>query len=67
MRQWDYRKINLNDLPRRSVDIDLLNAAGENGWELVAIAANGIAYFKRELTPPAPARRKTIGSRPSDQ
>ena len=31
MRQWDYRKIDLNDLPRRSVDIDLLNAAGENG------------------------------------
>ena len=67
MRQWDYRKIDLNDLPRRSVDIDLLNAAGENGWELVAIAANSIAYFKRELTPPAPARSKTTSSRPSDQ
>jgi len=52
MRQWDYRKIDLNDLPRRSVDVDLLNAAGENGWELVAIAVNGIAYFKRELTLP---------------
>src|SRR5436853_269298 len=35
MRQWDYRKIDLNDLPRRSVDIDLLNAAGENGWQIV--------------------------------
>jgi len=54
-------------LPRRSLDIDLLNACGENRWELVAIVANSIAYFKRELTPPTPARRKTIGSRPSDQ
>jgi hypothetical protein len=48
MPRWEYRKIDLNDLPRRVDDIDLLNTAGEEGWELIAIA-NGIAYFKRAL------------------
>jgi len=43
MAQWEYRKIDLNNPPRRADDIDLLDDAGEQGWELVAIVANRIA------------------------
>ena len=66
MRRLECRKVDLNDLPRRSLEIDALNDAGDNGWELVAITPNAIAYFKRELTPAAPARRKSAGSQHSD-
>ena len=69
MPQWYYRKINLNDVPRKTDDIDLLNAAGKHGWELVGITTNSIAYLKRQLEelPPAPApRRKAASSRKSD-
>ena len=36
--EWEYRKIDLN----------LLNAAGAEGWELVGITSNNFAYLKRE-------------------
>jgi hypothetical protein len=49
MPQWEYRKINLNDVPRKSDDIDLLTDAGEQGWELIAITPNNIAYMKRSI------------------
>jgi DNA-binding protein H-NS len=49
MPEWEYRKIDLNDLPRKSDEIDMLRDAGQQGWELVAISANKIAYFKRRL------------------
>ena len=54
MPQWNYRKINLNDVPRKSDDIDLLMDAGEQGWELIAITPNNIAYLKRLIENPAP-------------
>jgi anti-sigma regulatory factor (Ser/Thr protein kinase) len=66
MPQWDYRKINLNDVPRKSDDIDLLLDAGRDGWELVGITANNVAYLKRRVDEPGPTsapRRKTAGSR----
>ena len=47
--EWEYRKIDLNQLPRKKDEIDLLCDAGEEGWELVAILANNVAYLKREL------------------
>ena len=47
-------KIALNQLPRKTDDIDLLCEAGEEGWELVAIMANNVAYLKRELGDPIP-------------
>lgn len=50
MPRWEYDKIDLNDVPHRTEDIDLLNEAGKNGWELVHIANNKIAHLKR-LTP----------------
>jgi hypothetical protein len=49
MPQWEYRKINLNDVPRRSDDIDLLLDAGHDGWELVVVTANNVAYLKRQI------------------
>jgi hypothetical protein len=55
MPRWQYRAIDLNDLPRGSDEIDVLNAAGADGWELVAIAGNRIAYMKRQTEDPADA------------
>jgi Domain of unknown function (DUF4177) len=48
MREWEYRTLDLNDLPRKTEVVDVLNDAGENGWELVTITPNQIAYLKRE-------------------
>jgi hypothetical protein len=59
MPQWEYRTIHLN----ATDEIDLLNDAGEEGWELVAIAANNVLYLKRQIAQPVavsarPSRRK---------
>ena len=53
MRKWEYKKIALNEAPRRGDEIDLLCDAGEDGWELVAVLPNGVAYLKREIGEPA--------------
>jgi DNA-binding protein H-NS len=47
--EWEYRKIALNQLPRKTDDIDVLCEAGMDGWELVAILENNVAYFKRQV------------------
>jgi hypothetical protein len=62
--QWEYCKLNLTELPRRTDDIDLLNDAGNCAWELVLIAANNVAYLKRRLREPAPtpSARPNVGS-----
>jgi hypothetical protein len=46
---WEYRKIALNQLSPKTADVDVLNAAGDEGWELVAILPNNVAYLKREI------------------
>jgi hypothetical protein len=53
MHGWEYCTIDLNDLPRKTVVVDLLNGAGAEGWEMVAVTANQIAYMKREIARPA--------------
>jgi len=66
MPQWEYSKIDLNNVPAKSSDLDALDEAGKDGWELVGITANNVAYLKRALEDPtaagqrakAPARRK---------
>jgi hypothetical protein len=72
MAQWEYSKIDLNDASRRTDDIGLLNDAGKDGWELVGIASNSVAYFKRQLEehaaapeelPPAQSARRKRTSR----
>src|SRR5262249_7483023 len=49
MSEWEYRKIDLNDTPRKETDIDILNHAGAEGWELVLIMSHHIAYLKRRV------------------
>ena len=66
MPEWEYSRINLNEVPRRTDDIDLLNDAGKEGWELVAITTNNIAFLKRQIGEPArvqPTRRKAVAAR----
>ena len=54
MPEWRYDKIDLGGLPRRTSDIDVLNDAGKDGWELVTdttLGANSgsapVLLFKR--------------------
>ena len=54
MTDWEYRKIDLNLHRPQGDELDLLNAAGAEGWELVGITSNSIAYLKRELEELAP-------------
>jgi hypothetical protein len=60
---WEYMTINLCELPLAAQSTDALNDAGKEGWELVAITNNGIAYLKRPIgaaaSVRAPARRST--------
>jgi hypothetical protein len=65
MQQWEYDKLDLNDTPRKTGDVGMLNDAGREGWELVAITSNHIAYLKRQIRQGASAgstRRKTATS-----
>jgi len=57
MNSWDYLTLDLSDLPKRANLVDALNAAGKEGWELVAITLNNIAIFKR------PSPQRDIGDR----
>jgi hypothetical protein len=45
--KWEYKKIALNETRHREDALDLLLDAGKNGWELVTLTANNVAYFKR--------------------
>jgi hypothetical protein len=45
--EWEYLKIDLNQRGPREDELDLLNRAGADGWELVGISATNIAYLKR--------------------
>lgn len=56
MPDWEYRKIDLNEQRPRSDELELLNAAGADGWELVSVTNNNIAYLKRPIEEVAPAR-----------
>src|SRR5262245_59592442 len=51
MPDWEYRKLHLNQHTPRGDGLDLLNAVGAEGWELVSITSNNIAYLKRETEP----------------
>jgi hypothetical protein len=55
MHVWQYCKIDLNDLPRRTEDVDRLNDAGSEGWEAITITSNRIAYLMRQVARPASA------------
>ena len=53
MERWEYEKIDLNAVPAKASELDVLDRAGSDGWELVAITANGMAYMKRQFAPAA--------------
>jgi hypothetical protein len=62
MTLWEYRKIDLSGINARSDDVELLNYAGQDGWELLTITANNIAYLKRSV-PVAAAQKATAPKR----
>ena len=49
MPEWEYVTVSLSDLPVKTRAVDVLNDAGEQGWELVTITSNNIAYLKRQV------------------
>lgn len=59
LRMWEYEKIDLNTVPPKADDIDVLDRAGRDGWELVAITRNNIAYLKRQVAAPKRATRSS--------
>ena len=61
MTEWKYRKIDLNQLPRKTDEIDALCDVGEEGWELVVILANNVAYLKRQVGDDASEARARNG------
>lgn len=59
MPQWEYEVLDLNELPKRTSVLDVLNDAGTRGWELVSISPLNIAILKRHVAPaPAPAAKR---------
>ena len=60
MHEWEYRIIDLANLSPNTTELNLLEGAGKDGWELVAITTNNIAYLKRPL-----AKRRSTSSRGS--
>ena len=49
MPQWVYLRLDLNDAPRRGDEVDILNKAGSEGWVLVSVTGQRVAYLKREI------------------
>jgi hypothetical protein len=68
MQGWEYRQIDLNELPPKTDEVDVLNELGKQGWELVAILHNHVAYLKRLATPAQSPRspRASSARRPRD-
>jgi hypothetical protein len=64
MPAWEYRTIDLADLPSKIDELALLNAAGEDGWELVTITSNNVAHLRRQVADPAPPADKPAPTRP---
>ena len=58
MVRWEYLTLDLANLPGRIDEIDVLNDAGEEGWELIAIMTNKVAYLRRPIDDPARVSRQ---------
>jgi len=64
MTRYEYRKLDLNPLSTKVFDIDLLNAAGQEGWRVIWITANSHAFLEREIAEPElPPRQKRAHTR----
>jgi hypothetical protein len=55
--QWEYRKIDLTAARGDRQEIQWLNQAGAEGWELVRVTDNNVAYLKREMASKPPAKK----------
>jgi hypothetical protein len=66
MRQWEYLRLDLSDIPRRGEEVDALNRAGSEGLELVTVTANGIALLRREIEQAARTARRKARDAPAD-
>lgn len=62
MTKWEYEKIDLNSLSRHESEIDALNLAGSNGWELVSINTCNVAIMKRAVAAAKPPRATVAAS-----
>ena len=51
MARWRYMTIDLANLRARTNEIDVLNEAGADGWELICVSCNNIAYLRRVEDP----------------
>jgi len=77
MPKWEYDKLDLSSISAKVEDIDILNDAGRDGWELVAITGNNMAYLKRVLAdsplpladkmPTRSTQRRPASSRPAEK
>ena len=56
MAQWEYCKVDLGTTAPGSTDVALLNDLGQEGWELVYITPNSIAYLKRQHLASVPSK-----------
>ena len=59
MPEWEYRKIDLGDLPREKTDLDFLAKAGDDGWELIAITIHNMAYLNRPISKQRSKQKKS--------
>jgi hypothetical protein len=62
MTKWEYSRIDLNTLSRSETELDALNHAGAQGWELVTINNCNIALFKRAVPAPKVSRASAAAS-----
>jgi hypothetical protein len=58
-RAWEYRRIDLTASNHGTDEIQRLNVAGEEGWEIVHISADNVAYLKRPIENTGSAKRRT--------
>jgi hypothetical protein len=59
MPQWEHLTVDLNNVPTKSSDIELLDTLGQERWELVTITPNKVAYLKRMVEVPAAPKKRT--------
>ena len=68
MSQWEHLIVDLNTVSAKSSDVELLDALGQERWELITITPNKMAYLKRRTQEPAPppkrATRRSVASAP---
>jgi len=67
MSRWQYHKLDFGAVPLTAADIDILNALGQDGWELVRTTSNNIAYLKRKTPQPKCSKAIKQGPTHSDE